>query len=366
MTASRGHFVDNNVQFASTHEMLHTNDLRGDTGSPAEWETSNGLSEEQYAPMPDWNIIPLDWTPPQANHVKHAKTSDDISSLEPPTLGFSCSKDLSESHDGAQSHWLSLSTPESDLLYGLSSFEDSTILPRGHEPCHYVSELLSTHPDHIVCSVLQAVSTDTKSISESNSSVTHAVPYLQQSTPNYRAAKSTRNRRLVKQDRPFHCTFCTDSFKTKYDWSRHEKSRHFNLEYWVCTPRGGIEICALSGQRSCAYCNMPEPSQAHLQSHNDGLCKINGQSKFFNRRDHLIQHLRHVHDLSDMISSLDDWKIAGPALVSQCGFCSQIMESWGERVDHLAKHFKQGKTREDWHGDLGVGSWHTIEGVEVQ
>ncbi len=32
--------------------------------------------------------------------------------------------------------------------------------------------------------------------------------------------------------RPYECTFCTDSFKTKYDWQRHEKSLHLSLESW--------------------------------------------------------------------------------------------------------------------------------------
>lgn len=34
------------------------------------------------------------------------------------------------------------------------------------------------------------------------------------------------------EKRPYKCTFCTDSFKTKYDWQRHEKTLHLNLEQW--------------------------------------------------------------------------------------------------------------------------------------
>jgi hypothetical protein len=37
-------------------------------------------------------------------------------------------------------------------------------------------------------------------------------------------------------DRIFKCTFCCDTFKHKYDWSRHEKSLHLNMEEWVCAP----------------------------------------------------------------------------------------------------------------------------------
>ena len=34
------------------------------------------------------------------------------------------------------------------------------------------------------------------------------------------------------EKRPYKCTFCTDNFKTKYDWQRHEKTLHLNLEQW--------------------------------------------------------------------------------------------------------------------------------------
>ena len=32
--------------------------------------------------------------------------------------------------------------------------------------------------------------------------------------------------------RKYQCTFCTDTFKTKYDWQRHEASIHLSLEQW--------------------------------------------------------------------------------------------------------------------------------------
>ena len=38
--------------------------------------------------------------------------------------------------------------------------------------------------------------------------------------------------------RIFQCTFCTDTFKSKYDWTRHEKSLHLSLEKWICAPLG--------------------------------------------------------------------------------------------------------------------------------
>lgn len=32
--------------------------------------------------------------------------------------------------------------------------------------------------------------------------------------------------------RRYQCTFCTDTFKTKHDWQRHETSMHLSLEQW--------------------------------------------------------------------------------------------------------------------------------------
>ncbi|EMT71438.1 hypothetical protein FOC4_g10009938 [Fusarium odoratissimum] len=47
------------------------------------------------------------------------------------------------------------------------------------------------------------------------------------------------------------------------------------------------------------------------------------------------------------------WKVEGPPVASNCGFCDLRMESWQERTDHLVSHFRKGKTMEDWRGDHG-------------
>lgn len=36
----------------------------------------------------------------------------------------------------------------------------------------------------------------------------------------------------------YQCTFCTETFRTKHDWQRHEKSLHLPLERWACSPNG--------------------------------------------------------------------------------------------------------------------------------
>jgi uncharacterized Zn-finger protein len=43
---------------------------------------------------------------------------------------------------------------------------------------------------------------------------------------------------LAEEVKIFQCTFCTESFKVKYDWLRHEKSLHLSMEKWTCAPLG--------------------------------------------------------------------------------------------------------------------------------
>jgi hypothetical protein len=93
--------------------------------------------------------------------------------------------------------------------------------------------------------------------------------------------------------RVFQCTFCTDRFKSKYDWSRHEKSLHLSLEKWICAPLGEVIVDKATGKPKCVYCDELEPSKEHLATHNHSGCEEKGlESRTFYRKDHLRQHLR--------------------------------------------------------------------------
>ncbi|KAF3385538.1 hypothetical protein F1880_002132 [Penicillium rolfsii] len=168
---------------------------------------------------------------------------------------------------------------------------------------------------------------------------------------NTRVGKSKRRPKkpsCLERDRIFCCTFCCDTFKNKFDWSRHEKSLHLNLGGWACTPHGGAVVSTVTGKLHCVYCNFLEPTSEHLDEHNHFQCS--GSTRIFRRKDHLVQHLRLVHNL-EALPMIDDWKIEGPTVTSRCGFCDQRLESWDERADHLTNHFRQGMTMSDWHGD---------------
>ncbi|KZF25155.1 hypothetical protein L228DRAFT_265629 [Xylona heveae TC161] len=153
------------------------------------------------------------------------------------------------------------------------------------------------------------------------------------------------------ENRPFQCTFCTDTFKSKYDWQRHEKSLHLSVEKWVCAPQGGL-VSTPEGM-ACTFCHALNPPQGHLDIHNYRSCEEKSMSeRTFYRKDHLRQHLRLMHDC-ELLPSMDTWKAATLDIKSRCGFCNQTFSTWSARTDHLATHFRAGAKMAEWKGTWG-------------
>jgi hypothetical protein len=154
--------------------------------------------------------------------------------------------------------------------------------------------------------------------------------------------------------RTFQCTFCTETFKTKHDWQRHEKSLHLSLERWICCPDGPTQFCVEYDHNRCVFCGLANPPDGHGEIHNYSSCADRSlEERTFYRKDHLRQHLNLVHDAKFQGFSMECWKVVTPEIRSRCGFCGIIMGSWTFRVDHLAEHFKGGKSMADWKGDWG-------------
>ncbi|KZL82180.1 benzoate 4-monooxygenase cytochrome p450 [Colletotrichum incanum] len=165
--------------------------------------------------------------------------------------------------------------------------------------------------------------------------------------------RPSTNQKNAKDIRPFKCTFCCDSFKTKYDWARHEKSRHLNPESWVCAPHGGSIFSTATGHFHCVYCSVANPSTEHLESHNHSVCHDRPiEARSFGRKDHLVQHLRVMHKLEKM-PQFEDWKAEAMNISSRCGFCDRKLSTWNERSGHLADHFRKGASMKDWKGEHG-------------
>lgn len=141
------------------------------------------------------------------------------------------------------------------------------------------------------------------------------------------------------------CTFCCDKFKTKHDWSRHEKTLHLNLGGWMCAPNGGAPVSPITGRRHCAFCSCLDPTTELFAQHNYTHC-----SRTFQRKDHLVQHLRLVLRL-DILPLIETWKAPELVATSCCGFCDCRLGSWNERALHLAAHFRDGLTIDKRRGE---------------
>lgn len=167
-----------------------------------------------------------------------------------------------------------------------------------------------------------------------------------------RPLNNTRKPNETRSARIYQCTFCTDTFPAKYDWQRHEKSLHLALEKWTCAPYGGVIKTSQSGT-VCVFCNAPNPSPSHLETHNYSACQEKTlPERTFYRKDHLRQHLRLVHECK-FDDTMENWKSAVVDIKSSCGFCPKLFTTWQCRVDHLAAHFKAGADMSHWTGDWG-------------
>ncbi|KAL6909284.1 hypothetical protein GGI43DRAFT_420637 [Trichoderma evansii] len=157
-----------------------------------------------------------------------------------------------------------------------------------------------------------------------------------------------------KSSRIYQCTFCTDTFKTRYDWTRHEGTLHLALEQWACLPTGPKRWDFGGTSPKCSLCDECDPSDDHLQSHRISDCIAKPTSlRSFHRKDHLHQHLRLAHGIDKMILSMNSWSSKISEVKSRCGFCGETFSLWTDRNDHLADHFRRGKLMKDWKGDRG-------------
>lgn len=158
-----------------------------------------------------------------------------------------------------------------------------------------------------------------------------------------------------KRKRPFQCTFCTDTFRTKYDWTRHEKTLHLSLEKFTCAPFGPVYRDSVDGTNRCVFCDEACPSESHTETHRSSTCQQKPLSfRTFYRKDHLVQHLRLMHGVSNIGPAVDAWKSQVENINSRCGFCDDRFVVWSERNDHIAQHFRNGTSMKDWRGCRGL------------
>lgn len=168
----------------------------------------------------------------------------------------------------------------------------------------------------------------------------------------------------------FQCTFCSQSFKKKYDWIRHERSVHLpGLDSWICSiplPPGQPFLVWRVGETDpqCIFCGDSSPTEEHIQSHEFETCADRPEAeRTFTRKDHLWQHLHKFHQCRKWpgwTPKLDLLQHKNDIVRSVCGFCPKTMESWEERCLHVADHFKSGSTMAEWTGDCGINDQQPI------
>ncbi|KAJ3563925.1 hypothetical protein NPX13_g8028 [Xylaria arbuscula] len=155
--------------------------------------------------------------------------------------------------------------------------------------------------------------------------------------------------------RIYQCTFCTDTFASRYDWTRHEGTLHLPLDRWTCVPIGPRYIKSGEDNARCALCDAIDPSDDHILTHNAAACTAKSLSaRVYHRKDHLRQHLRLVHHVADVTSSMDSWKSQLVKIKSRCGFCGETFTKWSDRNDHLVDHFRAGALMKEWKGCRGL------------
>ncbi|KAJ5779344.1 Homeodomain [Penicillium paradoxum] len=190
-----------------------------------------------------------------------------------------------------------------------------------------------------------------------HSSGDRGIPYP--SLPKPSKPRRIRGRQRAAEDHHYQCTFCTQSFKKKHDWARHEKSVHLTLDSWICTPNPSDIQQAFELQSSeCPFCDVLFPTPAHWEEHEFQVCadKPVGE-RSFSRKDYLWQHLRKFHSCTKLpVRDLDleAWRGSGANVESRCGFCGCSLSTWSARADHLAGHFKKGSRMDQWEGDWGL------------
>ena len=145
---------------------------------------------------------------------------------------------------------------------------------------------------------------------------------------------------------------------------------HLPREQWVCMPltpslrQPWVRI--LSNNRNCIFCGIPDPDEMHASTcHAIAKCLDNPVTeRTFQRKDHLVQHLRNFHDARLPGDLINSWKtnINYSQHKWVCGFCGDSLADWSTRARHISKHFRDGLDMSMWDSRRGPleADTHTV------
>ena len=160
---------------------------------------------------------------------------------------------------------------------------------------------------------------------------------------------------LFDPKKPYQCTWCWMAFKKTCDWRRHEESQHAPQTEWICMPNGAE--ASVNGHRVCVLCCQINPDSFHLEKgHRQDYCLLClPENRRFDRKDHLVQHLRNIHQIIvdkirpvNMVAWEQSLFLPQSQLFWRCGFCDVPRMVWAQRQVHVAEHMKSGYEGSSW------------------
>ncbi|KAK4176860.1 hypothetical protein QBC36DRAFT_290127 [Triangularia setosa] len=118
----------------------------------------------------------------------------------------------------------------------------------------------------------------------------------------------------IKENHPYCCTFCNDSFATKEEWRLHEADFHDKREVYTC--------------RSC--------------------------SAVFQRAASLMDHESDEHGIESTNEVPRPARYSPLRAAWGCGFCAALFRSRTDYLDHVGNHYDDGLERVQWQHSLVI------------
>jgi hypothetical protein len=153
----------------------------------------------------------------------------------------------------------------------------------------------------------------------------------------------------------YQCTWKNCGYGTHLfaGYKRHEASdKHWPQGRFLCLQCVDHTTPTLSsGEPICKFCLIPLSSLgSDMRSHYVKCESARKVVTTFNRKDHIIDHLRKDHGMSNMNDTIDSWKYSiNSNWPRQCGFCGVNFLTWTERMIHLkVEHFDKGADISTW------------------
>jgi hypothetical protein len=149
----------------------------------------------------------------------------------------------------------------------------------------------------------------------------------------------------------YFCTWqtCDSTYKTRYEWSRHEEAVHYHHRRWVCC----YEVTNDMNMPECFLCKEKDLKLVHLAENHFRSCTGRAEKdRTFWRSDQLVQHVKRVHGGQALPKAIQSaWASKNPWFnlsYLNCGFCGLESRTWEERQAHVSRHIELGCHKESW------------------